>query len=186
MVDCDLFETCLRPACWNRSIPISRRFYAHAPRRLQKILIVQSFRVIFSVVSRRFYPSEMYIMSQSLLGYERIDTISPSAFNTAWTGCWLVHISGFVHSFFWPGYERFLFDWTVCDSNFWLRRLYTSDCPTASTANFLRALSTWFQVNSGSCARIWGFHYCPPFFFLGLNFAYNPPWQITWTVFSSN
>ncbi len=33
----------------------------------------------FSVVSRRFYPSEMYIMSQSLLSYLRIDTLSPSA-----------------------------------------------------------------------------------------------------------
>ena len=33
----------------------------------------------FSVVSRRFYPSEMYIMSQSLFSYLRIDTLSPSA-----------------------------------------------------------------------------------------------------------
>ena len=33
----------------------------------------------FSIVSRRFYPSEMYIMSQILLSYLRIDTISPSA-----------------------------------------------------------------------------------------------------------
>ena len=33
----------------------------------------------FSIVSRRFYPSEMYIMSQSLLSYLRIDTLSPSA-----------------------------------------------------------------------------------------------------------
>ncbi len=33
----------------------------------------------FSVVSRRFYPSEMSIMSQSLLSYLRIDALSPSA-----------------------------------------------------------------------------------------------------------
>ena len=33
----------------------------------------------FSVVSRKFYPSEMYIMSQILLGYLRIDTLSPSS-----------------------------------------------------------------------------------------------------------
>ncbi len=33
----------------------------------------------FSVVSRRFYPSELYIMSESLLSYLRIDTLSPSA-----------------------------------------------------------------------------------------------------------
>ncbi len=32
----------------------------------------------FSIVSRRFYPSEMYIMSQSLLSYLRIDRLSPS------------------------------------------------------------------------------------------------------------
>ncbi len=33
----------------------------------------------FSVVSRRFYPSEMCIMSQSLISHLRIDTLSPSA-----------------------------------------------------------------------------------------------------------
>ncbi len=38
--------------------------------------VIQSY---FSVVSRRFYPSEMYIMSQRLLSYFRIDTLSPSS-----------------------------------------------------------------------------------------------------------
>ena len=33
----------------------------------------------FSVVSRRFYPSKMYIMSQSLLSHLRIDKLLPSA-----------------------------------------------------------------------------------------------------------
>lgn len=51
-----------------------------------------------------------------------------------------------------------------CDSSFRLRRLYTVWLPNCFDGNFfLHALSTWFQVNSGSCARllrIWGFHYC--------------------------
>ena len=51
----------------------------HAPRRLQMIPNGKSYRGYFQVVSRRFHLSKMYIMSQSLLGYFRIDTLLPSA-----------------------------------------------------------------------------------------------------------
>ncbi len=70
--------------CWNRQIFLgdSMGFYAilcprpsPAPED-SSCTVVQGY---FSVVSRRFYPSEIYIMSQSLLSYLRIDTLSPSA-----------------------------------------------------------------------------------------------------------
>ena len=61
---------------------ISRRFYEilcprSSPAPEDSFCIV--IQGCFSVVSRRFYPTEMYIMSQSLLSYYWIDTLSPSA-----------------------------------------------------------------------------------------------------------
>lgn len=55
------------------------RFHAHAPRRLSKILNIQSYRVYLPVFSSRFHPSKIYIMSQSRLSYLSVDTLSPSA-----------------------------------------------------------------------------------------------------------
>ena len=54
-------ELIIAANCWNRRIVlgdsmsfhefpwVSMRFYAHAPRRLQKILHVQSYKVIFQL-----------------------------------------------------------------------------------------------------------------------------------------
>lgn len=61
----------------SEQMDLSRGFYAQSPRRLQKILGVQP-EDYFAVVSRRFYPSEMYIMSQNLHRCYRIDTLLPT------------------------------------------------------------------------------------------------------------
>ena len=70
--------------CWNRRIFLrdSMGFHGFLCDSMPTPLVGSRRFLLYdhlSVVSRRFYPSIMYIMSQSSPSYLRIDTLSPSA-----------------------------------------------------------------------------------------------------------
>lgn len=103
----------------------------------------------------------------------------------AWTGWWLDRIfwRWVVDFFFWPGYERFLFDLDCCDSNFSTTTpVHCLTCPTASTANFffflhglvymvsgltVAAVHDWTEDLRNSTTAFF-------FFFSGLSFCIQP------------
>ena len=74
----------VKALCWNRRIFLrdSMGFHGFLCDSMPTPLVGSRRFLLYdhlSVVSRRFYPSIMYIMSQSPPSYLRIDTLSPSA-----------------------------------------------------------------------------------------------------------
>lgn len=92
--------------------------------------------------------------------------------------------------FLFQAWIRALLVWLdCCDSSFRFRRLYTVWLPNWFDSKFFNMLFLHGFRLTVAAVHDWTADLMIPllpFFPLGLSFAYNPPWQITWTVFSSS